>query len=234
MTATIAWQDRCELLEGQLRRADARVVELLSEVTALTAGSKRLAVERDAAVAESTYRIEAETKAAKERDEAMGSLAEVERKREEMRDEIERWKGRSAAMSESLRPVLWAFALRMEAALRRNEHKGGWQSDRPEVLFRRLLEEVEELSEPLRQGIKGNDCVAEEAADVANFAMMLADNSGRLAPFDAPDVGKALLAERDALRGALTHIHAMASDKPSIGAAMACAALALEALKETP
>jgi NTP pyrophosphatase (non-canonical NTP hydrolase) len=86
----------------------------------------------------------------------------------------------AAQMRAALRPVLWSFALRMEAELRRNDHKGGWGNDAPESLLRRLRDEVRELHDAMRQGTRGNDCVAKEAADVANFAMMLADLSGRL------------------------------------------------------
>lgn len=73
-------------------------------------------------------------------------------------------------------PVRW-FAGKMEEALQRNDHKGGWQNEYLWVLLHRIDEELAELykaafqiehSGPLENVIK-------EAADVANFAMMIAD-----------------------------------------------------------
>ena len=53
-----------------------------------------------------------------------------------------------------------------------NAHKGGWQDTSQATLFKRLLWEVGELMEnPSWQ----------EAADVANFAAMIADNQAALA-----------------------------------------------------
>jgi hypothetical protein len=73
-----------------------------------------------------------------------------------------------------LRPeVLW-FAMQMEAQLRANDHKPGWKEDSIGALMERLFEEAHELDQSLNpiQTIK-------EAADVANFAMMIADNTFR-------------------------------------------------------
>ena len=89
----------------------------------------------------------------------------------------------------SLRPEVIAFAHHMEAKLRENDHKGGWRNDLPSVLMERLHQEAEELNAALDGG---KDCacreaccghwatvkpvnVLQEAADVANFAMMIAD-----------------------------------------------------------
>lgn len=71
--------------------------------------------------------------------------------------------------------VQW-FAEQMEARLKANDHKGGWERDLLSRLFDRLCEEAVELE----QAIEGNatvDQIAREAADVANFAMMIADNA---------------------------------------------------------
>ncbi|MCM3704035.1 hypothetical protein [Paenibacillus macerans] len=82
--------------------------------------------------------------------------------------------------------VEW-FAQQMEMKLRENDHKGGWDNCEINYLFSRLNEEVKELkSSVARVGLKGNWAdmplssstpldVAREAADVANFAMMIAD-----------------------------------------------------------
>lgn len=85
-------------------------------------------------------------------------------------------------------PYVLEFAKRMESKLARNRHKGdreGWINDEPDALLARLHEETRELEnelaiavvrmhEPLNASMMANR-VADEAADVANFAMMIAD-----------------------------------------------------------
>jgi len=76
--------------------------------------------------------------------------------------------------------VRW-FAEQMELTLRANEHKGGWQNCNHDYLMSRLHEEVEEIHE--LEGVEDIDpqAIVRECADVANFAMMIADNErGRL------------------------------------------------------
>jgi hypothetical protein len=93
-----------------------------------------------------------------------------------------------------LRPEVAAFAQLMEAKLRENDHKGGWQHDGTDALLKRLREEADELqyvtetsgawcSAPPRSVLNTEERirVAREAADVANFAMMIADVCGGLA-----------------------------------------------------
>lgn len=80
-----------------------------------------------------------------------------------------------------LRPEVLAFAQAMEAKLR--EHDGdrgaaGWRRDSTSALLRRLREEVEELA--LVGPFTCVDEVLGEAADVGNFAMMIADVCGVL------------------------------------------------------
>lgn len=67
------------------------------------------------------------------------------------------------------------FALLMEATLRANDRKGGWKSCTPSWLLRRLKAEVGELHRASVKRLPQAD-VEREAADVANFAMMIADN----------------------------------------------------------
>ncbi len=83
---------------------------------------------------------------------------------------------RAEAELAQLRPEVRAFAGLMEAKLRENDHKPGWKHDDPYALFRRLCEEVGEL----RAALKKPFAVAGETADVANFAMMIADVCGWL------------------------------------------------------
>jgi hypothetical protein len=69
--------------------------------------------------------------------------------------------------------VAW-FAEQMEAALRRNDHKGGWSGADMGYLRDRLREECVELEMALDAA--PFEKATREAADVANFAMMIADN----------------------------------------------------------
>ncbi len=75
-----------------------------------------------------------------------------------------------------MRKEVKLFAEQMEIALQRNDHKGGWDNCSFEYLFTRLIEEVGEISQAARNG----DPITKECADVANFAMMIADRFGNL------------------------------------------------------
>lgn len=70
------------------------------------------------------------------------------------------------------------FAQLMERRLRENDHKSGWKQDIAPTLFRRLQQETAELDGAIDFG-RAVDIVR-EAADVANFAMMIADVRGGL------------------------------------------------------
>lgn len=73
-----------------------------------------------------------------------------------------------------MREEVVQFAQRMEEKLADNDHKPGWKHCSREELFTSLLLEVDELEDALFDG--GN--VIDEAVDVANFAMMIADITG--------------------------------------------------------
>lgn len=81
----------------------------------------------------------------------------------------------------TVRHEVEAFAYLMERQLKANDHKPGWKNDDPLSLLDRLVEEVEELrlaindTGALRPSAFVIQAVAKEAADVANFAMMIAD-----------------------------------------------------------
>ena len=79
-----------------------------------------------------------------------------------------------------LRPEVQAFAEAMEAQLRANDHKPGWKQDTPSMLGPRLEEEVRELQAEVERGIRRPDQILKEAADIGNFAMMVADVTGSL------------------------------------------------------
>jgi len=95
------------------------------------------------------------------------------------------------------RPYVDAFADEMEAKLDANRHKGdaeGWQRESAAWLLERLKAEVAELESALawhpcgcREACcqhdyfgRGAPSVTGECADVANFAMMIADVAGGL------------------------------------------------------
>jgi len=71
------------------------------------------------------------------------------------------------------------FAEIMKRKLISNQHKGGWSNDLFSYLLCRLKEETHELEVALTNGCPPAK-ITEEAADVANFAMMIADVSGGL------------------------------------------------------
>jgi len=76
-----------------------------------------------------------------------------------------------------LRPSVRWFAGVMEQRLREfdtQRGKRGWRDDPPQALFGRLVEEGLELQKAVDRLIEG-DSIIREAADVANFAMMIAD-----------------------------------------------------------
>jgi hypothetical protein len=86
-----------------------------------------------------------------------------------------------------LRDSVAKFAALMERTLQDNDHKGGWKRMNDKQLLLRLDDEATELEEAiarLKQAAVGTHrnamlkLVAKEAADVANFAMMIADNFG--------------------------------------------------------
>lgn len=71
--------------------------------------------------------------------------------------------------------VKW-FAEQMERVLRKNDHKGGWRESHTTWLFRRLDDETVELRKALGKNRPFSKKTIDEAVDVANFAMMIADN----------------------------------------------------------
>ena len=66
------------------------------------------------------------------------------------------------------------FAKEMEKRLLDNDYKGGWDDCTPAWLLKRLGEEMKELRRAVRAK-EPTEQISEEAADVANFAMMVAD-----------------------------------------------------------
>jgi hypothetical protein len=85
---------------------------------------------------------------------------------------------------DAIAPVVVRFSESMLFKLHRHHAKGdreGWAKEDPQWLLSRLLEETSELSAAINLGNPTD--VRNEAADVANFAMMIADVCGG---FDGP------------------------------------------------
>ena len=77
-------------------------------------------------------------------------------------------------MSAPRKSVLW-FADKMERKLSENDiSKSDWRAESSRFLLGRILGEVHELQEALSDG--SPEDVILECADVANIAMMIADN----------------------------------------------------------
>ena len=90
-----------------------------------------------------------------------------------------------------LRPEVAAFALAMEERLRANDHKGGWKRCSQRYLFNGILGELHELHaawdlEPGAGELRFMRAsrIRAEAADLANYSMMLADVCGALQPLE--------------------------------------------------
>lgn len=84
-------------------------------------------------------------------------------------------------MTNNIRPSVQWFAEHMEQKLRENDHKGGWCRDDPRQLFMGLGDERYELLCAIAEHFESDNAatrqaVIAECADVANFALMIADS----------------------------------------------------------
>ena len=86
--------------------------------------------------------------------------------------------GEAQIKAGSLRPEVASFAALMEAELRKHDDRPGWKNEDVQWLFSRLKDESTELIKAIHT--KGPISIGREAADVANFAMMIADVYGGL------------------------------------------------------
>lgn len=78
---------------------------------------------------------------------------------------------------DGVRPVVRWFAHQMELKLRANDHKNNKRSYNPSALMERLKQESKELEAAIGAG-QSYGVLMTEAADIANFAMMIADGVG--------------------------------------------------------
>ena len=77
----------------------------------------------------------------------------------------------------SVRPPVQAFVQDMERQLRRNDRKSGWDGYHMTWHLERLLQETVELRGAIARPTPRHREIVAEAADVANFAMMIADRA---------------------------------------------------------
>lgn len=79
---------------------------------------------------------------------------------------------------ERARPAIQFLAAFQELAFKNHDldrGEEGWKDDDPKALFQRLVEESEELLKELDKKRPHTGRVTKECADVANFAVMIAD-----------------------------------------------------------
>lgn len=91
-------------------------------------------------------------------------------------DNIERMKAINNQLP-VVRPAVMWFAEMMEAKLAKNDHKGGWNNCDLQYLSMRLTQERKELTEAIKS--RNKQRIIDECADIANFAMMIADRFGK-------------------------------------------------------
>jgi NTP pyrophosphatase (non-canonical NTP hydrolase) len=146
-------------------------------------------------------------------DEIIGLLRVARGQRDEAWEELRSLRRlRADEEGRRVRPEVLAFAQAMEVELRENDGKGGWEDCGTEWLLHRMTEERRELTEAVKRrhaalGATSKRetaaAVLSEAADVANFAMMIADVCGALALAPSPSLPDAPLPDgRDATREA--------------------------------
>lgn len=112
-----------------------------------------------------------------------GSLSTAEEALEAAQAEARELRAELARVRE-LCPEVIAFAHLMQHKLNMNAHrdssgKRGWKSCSPQFLMDKLYEEVLELTIAIHEGDSAKS-IRQEAADVGNIAMMLADVCGAL------------------------------------------------------
>lgn len=87
---------------------------------------------------------------------------------------VQQFDGAGHIITVPVRGVVHDFAVAMEEQLLLNDHKGGWRDEEISWLIGRAREELAELEDAVRQKRPVLEVLG-EAADVGNFAMMVAD-----------------------------------------------------------
>ncbi len=105
-------------------------------------------------------------------------------------------------------PLLW-FSRVMEERLKENDHKGGWADESTLDLWNALNQEAVELRTAISDDALGHnpagsiptaEAIVREAADVANFALFVADNQRKRLPGANADPRPLLGRRTDELR----------------------------------
>jgi len=79
----------------------------------------------------------------------------------------------------SFRNEVFYFARDMENQLKVNEHKGGWGKEHHEFLIKQLNNNLVDLFTELKNTDKDKYEITIRCTNIANFAMMIADNEGK-------------------------------------------------------
>lgn len=72
------------------------------------------------------------------------------------------------------------FAQEMEKQLQANEHKGGWKKCNDYLLYKGIEHNARELVQTLMMAEGNKADIIRRCANIANYAMMIADNFGGL------------------------------------------------------
>ena len=98
-----------------------------------------------------------------------------------MKNYIGRGRSRAVKGEGEMRKAVKVFADRMEAVLKQNDHKSGWKNCTYNFLLGKLWEETYEVVRCFNSAGDfevNQERLQNECADVANIAMMIADNLG--------------------------------------------------------
>ena len=76
-----------------------------------------------------------------------------------------------------MRPEMKRFAELMEAKLKENDFKGGWQNDTSGELYSKLARQFEKIG--ICTSTSNVKIVREICVNIANYAMMMTDNAER-------------------------------------------------------
>jgi len=92
--------------------------------------------------------------------------------------ELEHWIPKEENRTDAPRPSVKVFAIEMEKQLRTNDHKGTWDDQTAATLVEGLNYNAWHLNNAITA--KSYESIIRRAANIANFAMMLAENEGKL------------------------------------------------------
>jgi fructosamine-3-kinase len=76
------------------------------------------------------------------------------------------------------RKAIRVFSYDMEKQLKVNDHKNGWKKEHHEFLSHELAKNFQKLTEELGKENRDKHEITIRCANIANFAMMIADNEG--------------------------------------------------------